>query len=411
MITRWAQRWKRQRGVYRPRGEPIRRSEYDVDVVPDDTTARTFIREHHSMTSVIDCVWFDPELREPIVVAYGMGVDSTALLVGLARRGIVPDLILFADTGGEKPETYAYLPIIQAWLARVSFPPVIVVRRAPISGQNGDYDTLEGNCLVNATLPGLAFGRKSCSMKWKVEPQNSHCASWAPAIACWARGRKVQKLIGYDAGPKDKRRRHIPDDARYRYFYPLDDWGWDRERCEREILAEGLPLPPKSACWFCPATKPEELVELRQKHPWIPGRLRAIEMRAAPNLRSIAGLWGRPTARRPGSMTEFLNCLDAGVPWTAPARERASAAKCAGANERARDTSPAEPTTSADLRSEAARKAWRTRRQRAAAQEGPRSAELVEATAAIPVPKIDPERSAAARRAWDTRRAKEARAA
>lgn len=72
MITRWAQRWKRQRGVYRPQGEPIRRSEYDVDVVPDDTTARAFIREHHSMTSVIDCVWFYPELQEPIVVAYGM---------------------------------------------------------------------------------------------------------------------------------------------------------------------------------------------------------------------------------------------------------------------------------------------------------------------------------------------------
>jgi 3'-phosphoadenosine 5'-phosphosulfate sulfotransferase (PAPS reductase)/FAD synthetase len=53
----------------------------------------------------------------PLVVAYGLGVDSTAMLVELARRHIQPDLILFADTGGEKPETYAYLPVIQEILA------------------------------------------------------------------------------------------------------------------------------------------------------------------------------------------------------------------------------------------------------------------------------------------------------
>lgn len=41
----------------------------------------------------------------PLVVAYGLGVNSTAMLVEFARRGIRPDLILFADTGGEKPET------------------------------------------------------------------------------------------------------------------------------------------------------------------------------------------------------------------------------------------------------------------------------------------------------------------
>lgn len=51
---------------------------------------------------------------QPLVVAYGMGVDSTAVLVGLQQRGIRPDLILFADTGDEKPATYAYLPVINA---------------------------------------------------------------------------------------------------------------------------------------------------------------------------------------------------------------------------------------------------------------------------------------------------------
>ena len=55
----------------------------------------------------------------PLVVAYGLGVNSTAMLIEFVKREITPDMILFADTGGEKPETYAYLPVIQDYLKRV----------------------------------------------------------------------------------------------------------------------------------------------------------------------------------------------------------------------------------------------------------------------------------------------------
>ena len=36
------------------------------------------------------------EIRAPLVLPYGMGMDSTAALVGWRRLGIRPDLILFA---------------------------------------------------------------------------------------------------------------------------------------------------------------------------------------------------------------------------------------------------------------------------------------------------------------------------
>jgi hypothetical protein len=64
-------------------------------------------------------------------VAYGLGADSTATLIEFARRGIRPDLILFADTGGEKPEIYAYLAIIRPFLARVGFPDMFKARIFP----------------------------------------------------------------------------------------------------------------------------------------------------------------------------------------------------------------------------------------------------------------------------------------
>src|ERR1700758_3384228 len=124
----------------------------------------------------------------PLVVAYGLGVDSTAMLIEFARRGIRPDLILFADTGGEKPETYAYLPVIQRFLARVGFPRVVTVRYQPT---RAPYHTLEQQCLHTGTLPSLAYGGKTCSLKYKRAPQDKYILARYPAPAEVVRGRRV----------------------------------------------------------------------------------------------------------------------------------------------------------------------------------------------------------------------------
>ena len=245
----------------------------------------------------------------PLVVSYGMGVDSTAMLVEFRRRGIRPDLILFADTGGEKDETYAYRATIDAYLAAHDYPTVTVVRYVPRDFKNWPpYYTLEANCLTNGTLPSLAFGFGSCSQKWKAAPQHRYIASWPPALACWARGDRVTKAIGYDAGPRDLRRHNraqsaSAQDARYSYWYPLIEWDWDRERCAQEVEREGLPVPPKSSCFYCPAMKTHEIDALP------PDKLRRIvvmEARAKPRLGTVEGLWRKATRARPGSMTEYI---------------------------------------------------------------------------------------------------------
>src|SRR5262249_32256434 len=108
------------------------------------------------------------------------------MLVEFARRGIRPDLILFADTSGEKPETYRYLEVIRPFLKRAGFPAVVTVRYRPVRAA---YSTLEGQCLHTGTLPSLAYGGKSCSVKYKVQPQDRFVARWPPALECWRKGR------------------------------------------------------------------------------------------------------------------------------------------------------------------------------------------------------------------------------
>ena len=123
-----------------------------------------------SCVTTHDPAMYPSDRENPICLCYGVGVDSTAVLVGLHQRGIRPDLISFADTGGEKPETYLYIPIIRQWLRDVGFPDLVVVRYTP---PRAPYDSLYGNCIENETLPSLAFGLKSCSLKWKKAPQDA----------------------------------------------------------------------------------------------------------------------------------------------------------------------------------------------------------------------------------------------
>jgi hypothetical protein len=215
-----------------------------------------------------------------------MGVDSTAMLVWLHEAGIRPDVITFADTGSEKPETYAYLPVIQAWCERVGFPQITVIKN-----RSKKYDSLEANCLTNSTLPSLAFGMKGCSLKWKVEPMETWANSWMPAAQQWARGGKCLKLIGYDASPADCRRSKIGADDKYDYMYPLRDNGITRDVCKQMIERAGLPIPPKSACFFCPASKHAEVVALAEQHPDLARRALVLEAKAkAKGLRSTKGL-------------------------------------------------------------------------------------------------------------------------
>ena len=261
------------------------------------------------------------------MVADGCGVDSTAMLIGLHQRGIRPQAILHADTGDEHPETVAYREYRREWLAKIGFPDLTIVRRKPSEqgmrrrsdGRVGvTYSTLGENCIENQTLPSLAFGFKGCSVKWKIEPQNTWTDTWGPALRTWGHGQRVVKLIGYDAGPKDSRRAHeLGNDDQYTYLYPLREWGWDRPRCIREIITAGVKLPRKSACIYCPASKTHEIAELVRDYPELADYVCEIEDNARPNFKSIEGLWrqtvkgSRGGVPRPGSMADFIRQLRA----------------------------------------------------------------------------------------------------
>jgi len=213
------------------------------------------------------------------VASFGGGTDSTAMLIGMWQRREPVDLILFADTGGEKPHTYEHIYWMTDWLLKHDMPRITWVK------PHGNL-TLENDCLKRNALPSIAYGFKTCSQRFKLQPQDKFMNNWQPAIDAWGRGEKVTKLIGYEAG--EERRAKDYGDKKYTFRYPLIEWGWTRNYCVEVIKSVGLPLPGKSACFFCPSSKAQEVKQLAKQYPELAARAVAMEKNAI--LTDIKGL-------------------------------------------------------------------------------------------------------------------------
>jgi len=214
------------------------------------------------------------------VVSYGAGTNSTAMLIEMVRRGERVDLITFADTGGEVAETYRYIELFSAWLEGMGYPSITWVKKG------GSDETLEQVCLRLKQLPSVAYGFKTCSQRFKIEPQNTFMNNHQAALDTWKSGEKVIKCIGYDAD--EPHRAKAFDDKKYQLRYPLLEWDMGRDECIETIRAAGLPLPGKSSCFFCPNRKAPEILALPEEL-----KLRALSMEANADLTTIKGLGRR----------------------------------------------------------------------------------------------------------------------
>lgn len=210
------------------------------------------------------------------VVSYGAGSNSTAMLVEMVLRGEPCDAIVFADTGGERHETYDYIVMFSAWLFSRGYPEIVTVKN------DGMHKTLEAECLTNCRIPSVAFGFKSCSDKYKRRP----FVKWLKTQQ-WPLS-NLTVCIGFDADEPHRANRSAGSTDPYAKRFPLIEWEMGRDECLDTIRAAGLPLPGKSACFFCPNSKPREILSL-------PLSLldRALTLEANADLTSMAGLGRR----------------------------------------------------------------------------------------------------------------------
>ena len=238
-----------------------------------------------------------------LAVAYGGGVNSTAFLIEFVRLGIKPGLILFSDTGGERPSTYSFIKTFSEWLQAHAFPEIITVRKGFKKGFQ--EETLEQNCLRKFGLPSIAYGFKTCSEKYKTRAQDKFLNNYPATKAIFRAGGKIIKVVGFDAG--EPRRAVVYEHQKYDNWYPLVEWGWDREKCEQVVRDTGF-NPAKSSCFFCPSMTKPEIIQLSKDYPELLERALQMEDNAKENLVTVKGLGRRFNWR------EFIEALKSGDP-------------------------------------------------------------------------------------------------
>jgi hypothetical protein len=104
------------------------------------------------------------------------------------------------------------------------------------------------------------------------------------------------QTVGYDANEGhravNKREIILSKTQTLKLWFPLIDWQWRREDCSRAIERAGLPVPGKSACYMCPASKRSEVLTLRRDHPELFAKALEMERLAHRTNRVKRGLGG-----------------------------------------------------------------------------------------------------------------------
>ena len=252
-------------------------------------------------------------LKDLRVISYGGGVQSTALMVLAARRVINFRTLLMANVGddSEHPETLRFVREVAAPYAAEHGLGLHLLDRVR---RDGSVETLWGRLMrdgsrslpIPVRMDNGAPGRRSCTADFKirvlgkwVKERGAHggraCDAHAFSAACQHLGkapcRKAPCRLHPDSACTKCRQPNLATvaigisadeimrannrrvEAHERIVYPLVGIGEEtglrmaRQDCVRLIQSEGLPVPRKSSCFFCPFHRPAAWVDLRRERP------------------------------------------------------------------------------------------------------------------------------------------------
>ena len=192
------------------------------------------------------------------VLSFGGGVNSVALMILLLREGLPLDEAVFADTGGEVPETYDYLSIAKDYLGDHGVPLTVLSK-----GGRTLYDVAWDRHVFPS-----AIWRWS-TRDFKITPIQRHYRSLGSHIN------------QYLAIARDEI--HRMKDSRVDYvtnLFPLIDHHMTRADCVALIEDAGLPVPQRSSCFFCPFNSVDRWRWLYDTHPDLFEKAMALEERS-----------------------------------------------------------------------------------------------------------------------------------
>jgi len=193
------------------------------------------------------------------VVSHGGGVQTTAMLVLAAQGRIDYQTFLFANVGddSEDPLTLRYLreiakPYARRWnigIYEIARPGDTLYQRLLSPRRSVD---------IPVRMANGAPGNRNCTAEYKIKV----VGRWLKDRGATAENKATVAVgISKDEIHRASNRKIAPYET---IEYPLLDLRMNRADCAGLIQSAGLPLPPKSACWFCPFHKASQWAEMRR---------------------------------------------------------------------------------------------------------------------------------------------------
>lgn len=223
-------------------------------------------------------------MDEPLrIFSFGGGVQSVAVMVLQAMGRLTPyDHFVFANVGedSEHPATLDYLrAVVQPYAAAHSLSLVEVSKttRGEPESLLAHMQRLERDIPIPVWMAGGAPGHRKCTTVFKIA-----------VVDRWIRAQGVSRaVVGLGISTDEYQRMRDTDwhdnEGGYKYGYskkreyPLIEARLSRNDALNIIAAEGLPTPPRSACWFCPFTSRSRWIERKRTEPELFERAVALE--------------------------------------------------------------------------------------------------------------------------------------
>lgn len=212
------------------------------------------------------------------VVSYGGGVQSTALLVLAAQGYIDFQTFLFSNVGddSEYPATLQYVREVAFDYAAAHGITIHELEKRPQRGRfAGEQETLWNRLMhpdsrslpIPVRMSNGAPGTRSCTTSFKIEVVGRWLKQHGAGPA-----NKATVAVGISTDEWERANARKANDYE-QLEYPLLNIEWkgraglDRLACTHVIRDAGLPVPPKSSCFFCPFHRPQVWRDMARDEP------------------------------------------------------------------------------------------------------------------------------------------------
>lgn len=254
------------------------------------------------------------------VFSFGGGVQSVAVLVLAAQGKVQYDHFLFANVGddSEHPATLRYFEEYAKPYAGEFDIDLIELRFEYQQGKRrGQRETLYQRLTkhgghstpIPVRMPNGMPGARACTADFKIGVINR----WLRAHGATA---DSPATVGLGISLDEVERMKDSPHAYVQNEWPLIDLRLRRSDCEVVIRNAGLPVPPKSACWFCPFMSPQRWQDMKRDEPELFKRAVALEQhinaKRAANGMNQAYLHrsAKPLEQAVSDQTAFFDQLD-----------------------------------------------------------------------------------------------------